>query len=92
MQLMGCHIRWPGFDRFTAAVAVGVLLWAAIVMSGVGSATPVGVGANLLGSVFGCVSVACGLDFTKGWRPLSLYVAGCAILLIAYHLVMSVVG
>jgi hypothetical protein len=89
MKLMGCNFQWLGFASVSVATILGVLLWSAVALSGIGSQTTVGSGANLLTMVFGAVSYVCGVDVTKGWRSLLLHIFGCATLLLVYYVAVG---
>lgn len=91
MTILGVELQRPTFGSLTAAVALGVLLWALLTASPVGSPTPVAAGANLAAILFGCVSNAIGIDIKKGGRHLVLNIAGCTLVLVTYHLVAALV-
>ena len=85
MTIIGVEIHKPSFRSLTGAVLAGVLLWAAVVFSGLASTTKIGAGANLSAILFGCICNACGIDVTKGLKHLLLNVCGCVLVLFAYQ-------
>ena len=78
MRLMGVELRRPGPWGVTFAVALAVLLWALVVLSGLGPSTKVAAGSALVAMLWGTISASVGIEAAKGGRHLALNVAGCA--------------
>jgi hypothetical protein len=89
MTLIGVELKWPAFWPLTQAVAVAAGLWLLLTVSPLGAKDAFTAGGNFAAICFGCVSNVIGIEVKRGGRHLALNIAGCALILVAYHAVAA---
>ncbi len=89
MTLIGGELKWPAFWPLTQAVAIATGLWLPLTVSPLGAKDALTAGGNFAAICFGCVSNVIGIEVKRGGRHLALNIAGCALILVAYHVVAA---
>lgn len=91
MRVFGINLHKPTFWGVTRATAVAVALWGAIQASPLAS-NDSGRAASLLAALlFGCLSNEVGINVAKGGRHLLLNIAGCALVVLGWRLIASII-
>jgi hypothetical protein len=92
MKILGIQLRQPSFGEVTASAVMAAGLWLACVALLRASDQPmdrIEAGGALLVIFWGCVGVRLGIRVDRGARHLALNVLMGAVLLGAYHIVIT---